>query len=137
DYTKFPGKAGYTDIRYAYVDPTQYDVDLAIKHNATVPQIAREQNAVLAVNASFASGGKPIGYVVKDGKLVNDTVAAAKWAVFCMRNNGAITVEQPFNRNALSGIALAFSSTPQIVKDGRIHITRTAEGTPADVTANR
>jgi exopolysaccharide biosynthesis protein len=128
---------GWTDIRYFFVSLNTYQMDMIIKPGATVPEIARETGAELAVNGPFAYGsGIPLGYIVKDEKLMNDTTAVVKWADFILYQNGNIQIGQ-LDKNELQGIRLSFSSTPQIVKNGKLYVNTAGEGTPRDVYANR
>ncbi|WP_134703347.1 phosphodiester glycosidase family protein [Ammoniphilus sp. YIM 78166] len=127
---------GWTDIRYFYVDFKNYEMDIVIKPDHTVPQIASDAGAELAINGPFSYNVRPIGFIVKDGKLINDTVSAEKWADFILYQDHSMKVDQ-LNRNALQGIKIAFSSTPQLVKNGKIYVNTAGEGTPPDVYANR
>lgn len=129
-------KHGWTDIRYALIDPEEYEMDIVKDPGKTVPRIAVDTGAVLAINGPFAYNGNPIGYIVKDEKIINDTVAAEKWADFIQMKDGNIVIGQ-IDRNNLEGIKLAFTSTPRIVVDGKIHILPSIEGTPDDVMAGR
>jgi uncharacterized protein YigE (DUF2233 family) len=133
NYSGFKAEDGWTDIRYCVI-PDGYEMDILIDHNKTVPEIA--QGYDLAINGPFFYAGKPIGYIVKDGKLLNDTVSAQKWADFIAYDDGRMDIGQ-LDKTRLEDIKLAFTSTPRIVVDGKIHMLPSIEGTPKDVVTGR
>jgi N-acetylmuramoyl-L-alanine amidase len=134
NYSAHKAEDGWTDIRYCVI-PEGYEMDLIVNHYKTVPEIA--QGYDLAINGPFFYNGKPIGYVVRDGKLISDTVKAEKWADFIVYEDGRMEIGQ-LDKTQLEGIKLAFTSTCRIVRDGKISIESWVEGTPKDVvTGNR
>jgi exopolysaccharide biosynthesis protein len=132
DYARFKAEHGWTDIRYTHI-PDNYVIDLAVNHGKRVPEISGDD---FAINGPFSYNGKPIGYVVKDGKLLNDTVSTVKWSDFIVYEDGRMEIGQ-LDKAQLDGITLAFTSTPRIVLDGKIHIASWAEGTHQDVVTGR
>lgn len=130
-------KKDYADLRYAIIDLNEYDIDLAIDKGKTPSQICREHGTDIGGNCLFAFLDKtyvPMGHVVKDEKLIQST-AQDKWAEFILPTVGRPHIGQ-IDINNLKGVKLAFSTTPQIVKDGKIFVNTWAEGTPGDVKKN-
>lgn len=129
-------KKDYADLRYGVMTPE--DLDLVLAPGKKPSQICRENDAEFGTNALFAwlDNGiyKPIGNVVKDEKLIQTTATAPKWAEFILA--GRPYIGQLDIKN-VQGIKLAFSSTPQIVREGKIFVNSWAEATPADVKANK
>lgn len=134
DYDKYPASEGWTDIRYFEIDLNEYEMDVPIEPHKTIAQFAKEEDAEIVVNGSFAYEGKPLGHIVKDGKIVNDTVVTAPWIDFILRDKPSIEQLDPKN---ISDIILSFAGTPQIVRDGKIYVSVWVEKTPKDVYANR
>ncbi|WP_232700090.1 N-acetylmuramoyl-L-alanine amidase [Brevibacillus daliensis] len=116
---------------------TGQEIDLQIEPGMSVSEIATsDRNVVYRQNGPFASmkNGKyePIGYLVRDGKIIRDTVSAAKWGAFIVPKSGRPFIEK-IDRNNVGAIKLAFQGTPQIIADGKKDIRTSTEGTPADV----
>lgn len=132
DYEKYPANQGYTDIRYFEVDLNKYDMDLLVDPKKTISQFA--DRAEVVMNGTFSSSGQPIGYIVKEGSLLNGT-SAPQWIDF-MIHNGKAEIGQ-LDPKQLTDISLSFSSTPQLVKNGQLFINVHGEQTPKDVYASR
>ena len=131
-------KKDYTDLRYRVVDLGKTDMDVGIALGKKPSEICKMNNAESGGNCMFAhKDGKgiyhPIGKVVKNQKLIQDTVSADKWADFILPTTGIPYVGQV---NSPEGIKLGFTGTPQIVKAGKIFINSWIEGTPNDVVKN-
>lgn len=124
-------------------DYTVYEVgggqslDLVIHRGKSVSDIAATVlDAVYAQNGPFAwhdgTAYNPLGHIVKDGTLIQRSQSTGKWSAFVVPTAGRPYIGRIDPAN-VSGIKLAFQSTPQIVRDGRTWVNATAEGTPADV----
>lgn len=112
-------------------------IDYLIELGKSVSQIGNKDPSIIyKQNSTFAfiDNGiyKPIGNIVKDGKLIQTTTSASKWSAFIVPKNGKPYIGQ-INPNNTGHIKLAIQSTPQIVKNGQVFINSSAEGTPSDV----
>jgi hypothetical protein len=133
DYKTYPGSQGYTDIRHFEIDLNKYDIDLPVQPNKTVPEIAKNVGAEVAINGPFASEGNPIGYIVKDGKLIHGT-SVPQWIDFILSKDGKPRIAQ-LDPDNVSDIKLSFSSTSELGRDGKPYVNVKGEKTPADVNA--
>ncbi|MGG1663847.1 phosphodiester glycosidase family protein [Brevibacillus sp. NRS-1366] len=120
-----------------YTIETNQIIDYRIELGKSVSQIASgEKDIIYRQNATFAwldkGAYKPIGYVIKDGKLIQTTTSASKWSAFIVPKNGRPYIGQ-LDLNKTSDFKLAFQSTPQILKNGQVYINSSSEGTPPDV----
>lgn len=137
NYSKYPAREGYTDIRYWEIDLRKYDMDILIDPGKTLAQFAAESDAEIVMNGAYADGGKALGHIVKNGKIVNDTVATDPWIDFIVRD-GVASIEQLDPKNIVD-IELSLSGTPQIIKEGKIFVNTWGEKTPSatQATINR
>lgn len=131
-YKEYPASQGYTDIRYAYVDPAQYDVNLELKPNYSFTRIAKDAGATLALNGPpVDEKGQPLGTIVREGTQQQQP-QTDKWADFMLDRQGRASIGQ-LQTAALGTIQLAFASTPQLVKGGRVYVNVHGEQTPQEL----
>lgn len=113
-------------------------VDYIIELGKSVSDIAKtDKSIVYRQNATFAWVDKgiykPIGFVIKDGKVIQSTSSASKWGAFVIPKNGRPYIGQ-IDPSNVSSLKLAFQSTPQILKNGVYDYSfQLLEGTPEDV----
>lgn len=137
-YDTHPAREGWTDIRWFEVDLQQYEMDLVVQPNKTVPQIAAAVGAEVALNGPFAyitpTNATPLGYRVRDGVLDQRETSVPQWIDFILDKSGTPRIAQLDPAN-VDDIALAFSATSELVRDGQSYVNVYGEDTPADVRA--
>lgn len=112
---------------------TKAEIDLVIDRGKGVSQIAK--GAEYRQNGPFAwHDGKvyhPIGHIIKDGKIIQQSQAATKWGAFIVPKQGGRPYIGYINLETanIANIKLAFQSTPIILPA----ILTAKEGTPNDV----
>ncbi|GED72726.1 hypothetical protein BRE01_64280 [Brevibacillus reuszeri] len=112
-------------------------IDYQVELGKSISQIAtNDKDVVFRQNATFAFKEndiyKPIGNIVKEGKLNQTMSSTSKWSAFIVPKNGKPYVGV-LNPNDISNVKLGFQSTPQIVKNGQVFINSKEEATPSDV----
>lgn len=137
-YSRLPKSEGWTDIRWFEVDLQQYEMDLVVQPNKTVPEIAAAAGAEVALNGPFAyitpTNATPIGYRVRDGVLEQRETSVPQWIDFILDKDGTPRIAQ-LDPDKVDDIALAFSATSELVRDGKSYVNVYGEDTPADVRA--
>jgi hypothetical protein len=139
DYTKYPASEGWTDIRHFEVDLNEYKMDLVISPNSTVPEIARASNVEIAINGPFAyispTNATPIGYIIKNDKLMHQKTSVPQWIDFILDKSGKPKITQ-LDPGHIEHIALSFSATSELVRDGKSYVNVHGEDSPKDVYAS-
>jgi len=146
----YSAKYGWSDIRLVECDPSEVAIKKVrgkkltdifegkdIAGNKSLRNLGSGiQLGDYAINACLAGKidnitGTPIGHIVIDGKLVNDT-ANSKWAAFIVWKDGSTSIGQ-FDRTKIHLMKYALSCSPQIGKAGKIFVNSHYENTPNDM----
>lgn len=135
-YGTHPAREGWTDIRHFEVDLNDYMMDLIVKPNKTVPEIAQAVRAEIALNGPFAyitdDNATPIGYRVRNGILEQKETSVPQWIDFILGKDGKPRIAQLDPEN-VSDIALSFSATSELTRGGKSYVNVYGENTPVDV----
>jgi N-acetylmuramoyl-L-alanine amidase len=127
-----------TSTYTVYEVDSNHEIDYVIELGKSVSGIAtHDKSIVYKQNATFAFMDKgvykPIGFVVKEGKLTQTTTSATKWGAFIVPKvgNPYVGLIDPAN---VSHIKLAIQSTPRLLTNGKYDVSfQYVEGTPEDV----
>jgi len=115
-----------TDMHLVRVDPELWKLDTALAGRGTAGGIAREKDAVFAINANFfGQGREALGLVVRSSKQVQSPRQSSWQSIFMVTEDGRAKITMPANWSEQKSEArMAVQAGPRLVINGhtnRVH----------------
>ena len=108
------------DLHVVRVDLDRFDLDVALPGRATGRTVARDEDALFAINANFFDKSRtPIGAVIRSGEIVHAPHESSWQSIFLLGDDGTPRIVMPSRwREYRSRSQMAVQAGPRLVIAG-------------------
>jgi len=123
DYQEIPLENSGTTLHVLRIDLNHFTIKPIVVGSAgstalTVKEMAGKAGAVAVINANFFDPDKkPLGLVLRDGKILNGFHATSWWASLLIKGNQA-RITKVFEKSKLSGYEQGIQAGPRLIVGG-------------------